>query len=81
VRPSISSTSRGLVVTWFATAPDGAVYPAVRYAAGGNGAFLPSLQEPIWMSVQGGTLFWVAESVDGWLKAAFAVDLASLELQ
>ena len=81
VRPAISSTSRGLLVTWFATAPDGAVYPAVRYAAGGNGAFLPSLQEPIWMSVQGDTLFWVAESADGWSKEAFAVDLASLELQ
>jgi hypothetical protein len=33
------------------------------------------------MSVQGGTLFWVAASADGWTKAAFAVDLASLELQ
>ena len=80
LRPAISSTDGGLLVTWFATAPDGAVYPAVRYEAGGNGAFLPSLQEPIWMSVQNNTLFWVAESADGWSKAAFAVDLASLGL-
>jgi hypothetical protein len=80
LRPAISSTDGGLLVSWFATAPDGAVYPAVRYEAGGNGAFLPSLQEPIWMSVQNNTLFWVAESADGWSKVAFAVDLAILGL-
>ena len=80
LRPAISSTSRGLLVTWFATAPNGAVYPAVRYATGGNGAFVPTLQEPIWMNVQGGTLFWVAESAGGWSNVAFAVDLATLGL-
>ena len=80
LRPTVLSTKRGLIVTWFATTSDGAVHPAVRYAAGGNGAFLPSLQEPVWMSVQGNTLLWVAESADGWSKVAFAVDLASLGL-
>jgi hypothetical protein len=81
LRPAVSSTSRGLLVTWFATASDGKIYPAVRYADGGNGAFLPSLQEPVWMRVQGGTLFWVAEGAGGWSKVVFAVDLASLGLR
>ena len=81
LRPAISSTDRGPLVTWFATSSDGLIYPAVRYAAGGNGAFLPSLQEPVWMSVQGGTLFWVAEGAGGWSKVVFAVDLASLGLR
>jgi hypothetical protein len=81
LRPAISSTDRGPLVTWFATGSDGAIYPAVRYATGGNGAYLPSLQEPVWMSVQGGTLFWVAEGGGGWSKVAFAVDLASLGLR
>ena len=80
LRPAISSTSRGLVVTWFATAPGGAVYPAIRYAAGGNGVVLPSFQEPVWMKLVGGTLFWVAESADGWSKAVYAVDLSALGL-
>lgn len=80
LRPAVSSTSRGPLVTWFATAPSGAIYPALRYAAGDNGSFLPSLQEPIWMSVQSGMLFWVAEGAGGWSKVAFAVDLASLGL-
>ena len=81
LRPAISSTDRGPLVTWFATGSDGAIHPAVRYASGGNGAYLPSLQEPVWMSVEGGTLFWVAEGGGGWSKAAFAVDLASLALR
>ena len=80
LRPAIWSVDGRLVVTWFATAPGGAIYPAIRYATGGYGAFLPSLQEPIWMEVQGSTLAWVAESSDGWSKAAFAVDISSLGL-
>ena len=80
LRPAISSTSRGLVVTWFATAPDGGVYPAIRDVAGGNGFVLPSFQEPVWMKLVGGTLFWVAESADGWSKAVYAVNLSALGL-
>jgi hypothetical protein len=80
LRPDISSTSRGLLVTWFATAPGGAVYPAIRYVGGGNGVVLPSFQEPVWMKAQAGTLFWVSESSDGWSKAAFAVNLSTLGL-
>jgi hypothetical protein len=81
LRPAVSSASRRVLVTWFATTSDGKIYPAIRYADGGNGAFLPSLQEPVWMTVQDGTLFWVAEGAGGWSKVAFAVDLASLELR
>jgi hypothetical protein len=80
LRPDISSTSRGLLVTWFATAPGGAVYPAIRYVGGGNGVVLPSFQEPVWMRAQAGTLFWVSESADGWSKAVFAVNLSTLGL-
>lgn len=80
LQPAIWSVDGRLVVTWFATAPGGAIYPAIRYATGGFGAFLPSLQEPIWMEVQGSTLVWVAESADGWSNAAFAVDISSLGL-
>lgn len=80
LRPAIWSVNGRLVVTWFATASGGAIYPAIRYATGGYGAFLPSLQEPVWMEVQGSTLVWVAESSDGWSKAAFAVDISSLGL-
>jgi hypothetical protein len=81
LRPAITSTSRGLLVTWFATSTDGEVYPAVRYAAGDKGAFLPSLPDPIWMSVEGGSLFWVAQDASGGSTVAFKADLASLGLR
>jgi hypothetical protein len=77
----VSATARGLVMAWLATAPGGAVYPAFRYVAGGVGAVLPSLQQPFWLNVDGGTLTWVAESSDGWLKEASSVNLSSLELR
>jgi len=80
-RPAAWSVDGREFLTWFATAPSGAIYPAVRYVGGGSGAFLPSPQEPIWIQVQGSTLVWVAESADGWTKAAFAVDLDSLGLK
>lgn len=80
LRPAIWSVGGRLAITWFATAPGGAIYPAVRYATGAAGTYLPSVQEPMWMQVQGGTLVWVAESADGWSKVAFAVDLATLGL-
>ncbi len=80
LRPAVWSIGGRLAVTWFTTAPGGAVYPAVRYATGGNGAFLTSLQEPTWMTVQDGVLVWVAESADGWSKVVSAVDLATLGL-
>lgn len=80
LRPAVSSTVRGPVVAWFATAPGGAIYPAFRYASGGTGTVLSSLQEPVWIDIEGSTLTWVAESSDGWSKEVFAVDVASLEL-
>ncbi len=80
LRPGIWSIGSRLAVTWFATAPSGAVYPAIRLAAGADGIFLPSLQEPVWMEVQRGTLIWVAEGGGGWSRVAFAVDLAALSL-
>jgi hypothetical protein len=81
LEPQIWSLGGRLAVTWFATSPGGAVYPAIRYATGGSGVFLPSLQEPIWMDVQGGTLVWVAEGAGGWSKVAFEVDLNALGLK
>jgi hypothetical protein len=81
LRPQVWSIGGRSAVTWFATSPGGAVYPAVRYATGGTGVFLPSLQEPIWMDVQGSTLVWVAEGAGGWSKVAFEVDLNAVGLK
>jgi hypothetical protein len=80
-RAAVTATSHGLMVAWLATAPGGAVYPAFRYVGGSLGAVLPSLQQPFWLNVDGGTLTWVAGSSDGWTKEAFAVDMSSLGLQ
>jgi hypothetical protein len=79
LRPAVYSTARGPLVTWFATAPDGSVYPALRYV-NGESWVVPSFQEPVWMVVQNGTLYWVAASSDGWSKGVFAAGLASLGL-
>ena len=78
---AVSATPDGLVVAWFATAPGGAVFPALRYVDGSAGAVLPSLQQPIWLNVENGILTWVAASSDGWSKAAYAVDVSSLGLR
>lgn len=78
--PIVSATAHGLVLAWFATTPGGAVYPAFRYVGGGDGAVLPSLQQPVWMNVTGSTLVWVAESADGSSKVAEAIDLSTLGL-
>jgi hypothetical protein len=78
LHPSVAVTRAGPAIAWFATGPDGSVYPAFRLAGGGDGAILASFQQPVWMSVEGSTLIWVAETPDGWSNAAFAVDLPSL---
>jgi len=78
---AVSSTPRGLMMAWLATSPAGDVYPAFRYVAGGVGAILPSLQQPFWLNIDGGTLTWVAESSDGWSKEAFAIDLSGLAIR
>jgi hypothetical protein len=80
LRPAIWSVNGRLAITWFATAPGGAVYPAIRYATGGYGAFVASVQQPLWMEVQGSTLVWVVEDPASLSKAAFAVDISSLGL-
>ncbi|MFI5258773.1 MAG: hypothetical protein ACHQ01_04085, partial [Candidatus Limnocylindrales bacterium] len=76
--PAVSSTVRGPVVAWFATAPGGTVYPAFRFAAGGGAGVFESVQLPVWLDVEGSSLIWVAESRDGWSAMAFAIDLATL---
>jgi hypothetical protein len=97
--PTVSVTGRGVVVAWFATAPDGTVYPAFSWlgsaaaaaggasgAGGGPGSeigaidsgFLESVQLPVWMAVEGGSLIWVAEGRDGWSAVAFEVSLDRL---
>lgn len=78
LNPTISSTESGPVMAWFATAPGGSVYPAFRFPAGASGAVLSSVQAPVWMDIEGGTLIWVAESYDGWSAVAFAVDLGAV---
>lgn len=75
---SISVTRAGPAIAWFATAPDGSVYPAFRFAGGGDGEILASSQQPMWLSVEDGTLIWVAERSDGWSNVAFAVDMLSV---
>ena len=78
LRPAISTTGAGVIVAWLATEPNGAVRPAVRNAAGGSGVVLPSALDPVWLGIAGGRLFWVGESADGWLTAAYSVELGTL---
>lgn len=76
-QPAVASTASGALVAWFATAPEGTVYPAFRLTRGGGG-LLESVQLPVWLHVDGSTLMWVAESSDGWSAMAFAVDLTAV---
>jgi hypothetical protein len=92
--PRVSVTAHGGVATWFATAPDGTVYPAFSWLAAAPGAgaapgaeagaaswrsgFLESAQQPVWMAVDGSSLIWVAEGRDGWSAIAFEADLDNL---
>jgi hypothetical protein len=76
--PSIASTVRGPVIAWFATAPEGTVYPAFRFP-GRSGGLLDTVQKPVWLDVDGSSLIWVAESPDGVSATAFAVDLTTVK--
>ena len=78
IRPDVSMTRAGPAIAWFATSPQGAVYPAFRFAGGGDGGFLLSGQEPVWLHMDGSTLIWLEERSDGWSNQAFAVDLLAL---
>jgi hypothetical protein len=78
--PAISLTRAGPAIGWLATAPDGSVYPAFRFAGGGDGGILSSFQQPVWMNLEGSTLVWVAERPDGWSTAVYAVDMLSLAI-
>ncbi len=78
LRPAISSTGRGPVVAWFATAPGGTVYPAFRYVGSSSGAVISTFQQPIWLVLEGGTLIWVAENSDASSTVAFAMDVSNL---
>jgi hypothetical protein len=80
LHPEVWSIRGRRLVTWFTTAPSGAVYPAIRDVGGSNGIFLPSVQEPIWVGIEDNTLVWVAESPDGWSGVALSVDLSALDL-
>ena len=92
--PIVSLTAHGALAAWFATAPDGTAYPAFSRLAAAPGAgtalgsevpatagrsgFLESAQQPVWMTVQGNSLIWVAEGRDGWSAIAFEADLTNL---
>ena len=81
LQPSISITRAGPAISWFATAPDGSVYPAFRFVGGGDGAVLTGFGEPTWIGAEGGTLIWLAQRSDGWSTLAFAVDMVSVGAQ
>jgi hypothetical protein len=78
LRPAISAAGRGALVAWYASAPDGAVYPAFRFLGSGGGAVLATSQRPVWIAVDGGRLIWVAENADESATLALAVDVSGL---
>ena len=75
--PSVSGTARGPVVAWLATAPGGLVYPAFSFTGGGAAGFFDSVQQPVWLQVEGTQLTWVTESRDGGFARAFAAELTT----
>jgi hypothetical protein len=75
--PQVFETSRGVLVTWLTTAPDGSVYPAFTWLLGGWG-FIETDQRPLWVVAQGGTLIWLTESADGQTARAFEAALDDL---
>jgi hypothetical protein len=77
--PAVSSTSRGPIVAWLATATGGSVYPAFRTMANGSGTAISSVQVTAWVSLQGSVLIWAAAARDGSLGVAFAFDLATAQ--
>ena len=79
LNPAVSSTSRGPIVAWLATATGGAVYPAFRTLANGSGTAIASVQVTAWVSLQGSVLIWAAAAGDGSLGVAYALDLATAQ--
>jgi hypothetical protein len=77
--PAVSSTSRGPIVAWLATATGGSVYPAFRTPANGSGTAIASVQVTAWVSLQGSVLIWAAAARDASLGVAFAFDLATAQ--
>jgi hypothetical protein len=75
--PRVFETSRGVLVTWLTTAPDGSVYPAFLWLLGGWG-FIETDQKPVWVTAEGGTLIWLTESADGQTAKAYAAALDDL---
>ena len=75
---AVTTTARGPLLSWFATAPGGSVYPAFRFAAALAGGVIGSFQQPVWLTVEAGTLVWIAENSDGSSVVAFAVDVSNL---
>jgi hypothetical protein len=78
--PAVSSTSRGPIVAWLATATGGSVYPAFRTLTNGSGTAIASVQITAWVSLQGSVLIWAAAAVDGSLGVAYALDLATAQM-
>jgi hypothetical protein len=75
--PRVFVTSRGVIVTWLTTAPDGSVYPAFMWLEGGRG-FIETAQKPLWIAVQGENLVWVTETADYQVATAFAAALSGI---
>jgi hypothetical protein len=75
--PRVFVTSRGVLITWLTTAPDGSVYPAFNWLGGGWG-FIETAQQPLWIAVQGETLVWVTEAADDQAATMFAAALSGI---
>ena len=70
-----AATPHGLVTAWLLPTSSGDVFPAFRYVSKRGNVEIKTVQEPIWIGLQGDELLWVTASGDGWSTGAFAVDL------
>ncbi len=79
LHPVVAASGHGLVVAWLLTTSAGGVFPAFRFMSDRLAVEIPTVQEPIWLGLEGSTLVWVTESGDGWSTGVFATDLWKLE--
>jgi hypothetical protein len=75
--PVVTSTPRGPLVAWLAGSSNGNGYVVFRRSWEIGGSAVPSTGRPAWLSIQGGSLVWVANS-GGNPSQAFALDLSRL---
>jgi hypothetical protein len=78
LNPVVSSTNRGPLVAWLPIAPEGSVFLAFQYPWQFSGVAIASIEQPVWLTLQGSTLLWVTETSSGGVPSAFAVDLSQI---